>query len=208
MAKVRQSVVVGGLSGRVGNAVFVATPGGTVLRDRPFVSDPQTPAQVAARERVRLLARVFRSLDLAEAQAWRAAAQGLGLSAQQYFNRLGVRFLAANPAGTVPRMPPAFLFPGDAVRFVVSAGPGGVVVTADRANAPGVVTEILIQKLPSVHCRTYLSRYRNAGFVAFGAGETKTLPQRPGVFAVATRFVYAPTGQSTELIEWGLVEVG
>ncbi len=207
MAKVKEGVTIAGLSGRVGNAVFVSTPHGTVLRDRPFAVDPQTSAQTAVRGRMRQLAQLFRGLSLAEANAWRASAAGEGLSAQQYFNRLGMRFLAVNPSGDVPTMPPANAFPGDAVRFTCSGVPGAVEVTADLANAAGVVTEVLLQRLPSIHCRTYRERYRTAVFHRFAAGETLTLEVRPGVVAVATRFVDAATGQATEPIEWGVVAV-
>mgnify|MGYP000933781293 CR=1 FL=1 len=212
MAKVKAGVVLGGLSGRAGNAVFAQTAAGTVLRDRPFVNNPRTPAQTEARARLAAVSRAWKGLDVAQATAWRDfAAQEAGLpagsrvSAQLVFNRLGAKLLQANPGGTPPTMPPANAFPGDAVRFTCAGAPGAVEVTADLANAAGVVTEVLLQRLPSIHCRTYRERYRTAVFHRFAAGETLTLEVRPGAVAVATRFVDAVTGQATELIEWGVV---
>lgn len=179
-----------------------STQGGA---DRPFVNDPQTPAKLEQRARMAQCARAWKAMSLAQAQAWRDFAAARGGKPQLLFQALGCKVLQVNPSAALPLLPPETEFPGDAVRFSVSSGTGGVVVTADRANAPGVVTEVLLQMLPSVHCRTYLSRYRSAGFHACSAGEARTYSASPGVYALATRFIYTPTGQSTALIKWGLV---
>jgi len=207
MAKVREGVVLGGLSGRTGNAVFVQTQNGTVLRDRPFVNDPNTPAQFAVRERMRRVSMAWRGMSLGQAGAWKGFAAEFDQGpAQQLFCRLGTKFLQMNPNSPVPMNPPSGIFPGDAVRFSVVALGGGVVVSGNRANAPGVMTEVLVQRLNSVHCRTYLQRYRSAGFYQFNStGIPLTLT--PGTWAIATRFIDAQTGQMTTLIECGVVVV-
>ena len=86
-------------------------------------------------------------------------------------------------------------------------GTGAIEVVADRANAPGVVTEVLLQPLLSVHRRTYLSRYRTAGFFAFEAGVPIVIPTSARVCAVAVRFVCEATGQAGAVMELGIVGV-
>ncbi|MCE9557561.1 MAG: hypothetical protein K8R88_01280 [Armatimonadetes bacterium] len=214
MAKVRESAIIGGISGRTGNAVFVKGKYGTILRERPLPSDSKTPKQMESRNRMRIVGQAWRNMTLAHAAAWRAFAEaeaGYGsdqaVSAQLIFTRLGTKFLQANPGLPVPVVPPVGAFPGDSVRFSCVSVSGAVRVSGSVANAAGVVTEVLLQKLPSVHCRTYLQRYRTTAFHAFSAGESLDLPVSPGVYAVATRFVYAATGQATDLIETGVVAV-
>lgn len=200
-------MIAAGISGRAGNAVFVATAQGTILRDRPIVRDDPSPAQQAVRDRLSQVSRAWRAMTPAQAQLWRNYALELGEpNAQNVFNRLGTKVLQVSPGGSLPLAPPTSPFPGDAVRVQVTGEPGAVRVQPLRANAPGVVTEILVQSLPSVHCRTYLSKYRTAQFVAFGAAAV-SVPLRRGVWALATRFVDAATGQSTEILEVGLVVV-
>lgn len=252
MAKVKEGVVLSGLSGRAGNAVFVSTAAGTVLRDRPLVNNPNTPLQQASRNNMARVGEVWKNMTLAQAQAWRNYAlleAGLSSDARVQpnlvFTRLAMKFLQMHPGAAIPVAPPATIFPGDAVRFICSSsgfgvrsseipvrssefgvrnplptpnsklrtrvtpnsqlGTGGIEILADRDNAPGVVTEVLLQPLLSVHRRTYLSRYRTAGFFAFQAAVPVVIPTDASVCAVAVRFVCAGTGQAMGLTELGVV---
>lgn len=213
MAKMRDGVISGGLSGRTGNAVFVASPHGTLLRGLPFSRDPATAAQRDVRDRIRRAGLAWRHMSHEQAARWNAFARELegpgdapALNGQQIFTQLSVRYLAIHDGQSMPLDPPAGPFPGDAVRFAVSVGPGRVVVTADRSNAEEVVTEVLLQPLKSRHRRTYLERYRTAAFHAFAEDAPWSKAVRPGFYAVATRFLRASTGQATPLIEWGVVQ--
>ncbi|MCC7102713.1 MAG: hypothetical protein IT206_06515 [Fimbriimonadaceae bacterium] len=234
MAKVKEGVVLSGLSGRAGNAVFVNTPSGTVLRDRPLVNDPNTPLQQATRINMARVGEVWKNLSLAQAAAWRNYAlleagmsSGKSVPPNLVFTRLAMKFLQMHPGAPIPVVPPATIFPGDAVRFTVAFGlvrvgsggsvchsvqssefglrTGAIEILADRDNAPGVVTEVLLQPLQSVHRRTYLSRYRTAGFFAFEAGVPVFVPTSASVVAVAVRFVCAATGQALSITELGIV---
>lgn len=218
MARVK-AAVVGPISGRLGGVVFADTPWGMTMRELPDPSRKVSAAQTEVRMRLARASAAFRAMTLDQAAAWRAYAAALngdlpqssragGISAQQAFNALTTKLLQIDPEADIPLTPPSDPFGGDALTFTLAPAPGGVQVTADRPNAPGVVTELMLQRLPSVHCRTYLQRYRTARFTAFDSGLSVVLPCGPGVWAVAARFVRASTGQTVATMEIGVVEVG
>lgn len=215
MAKVFPSVAAGGLRGTTGNAVFVQSRFGTILRSRPFVSNtPPTPAQAANRRRLAKIGAAWRGMSLEQALAWRiyaeaeSVADGSAMALPQLaFTRLAMRYLQVNPDGPIPLAPPTTAFPGDSVRVQLAASPGLLRVTGLSANAPGVVTELLIQKLASVHRRTYERKFVAADYLHFSAGQSVNIPALPGIWAVATRFTLAATGQTTPLLEVGRILV-
>lgn len=217
MARVK-AAVVGPISGRLGGVVFSDTPWGMTMRELPERSRRVSGAQAEVRMRMTRAAAAFRGMTLQQAAAWRAYAESLngdkpqsrkggGISAQQAFNALTTKLLQIDPEAEIPLTPPSDPFGGDALTFTLASAPGGVQVTADRPNTPGVVTELLLQRLPSVHCRTYLQRYRTALFTRFDAGLSVLLPCSPGVWAVGVRFVRASTGQMVAPLELGVVVV-
>ncbi len=210
MALVKGTPIIPGLRGSIGNATFVQTPYGTSLRDRTYPRQPDTPGQIAQRGRIVRIGRAWRGMTLAQAEAWRryAAAQTgqaewRTASGQHVFTQLANRFLMASPGGTIPLVPPSSPFSGDGVSFSISPQPGGLQITGSQPNAPGVVTEILLQPLASVHRRTYLQRYRSAAFHSFSTSPL-LVESSASVVAVAVRFIRLPTGQSTGLIELGV----
>ena len=109
--------------------------------------------------------------------------------------------------------------PGDSPEAVLSSPPSAdpppqgegtsnVTFVASGANAPGVVTELLVQPLVNAYRRSYADKYAGAGFHAFPAAGTVEVPVRAGAVAVAYRFVLAATGQETALVELGTFVVG
>jgi hypothetical protein len=74
MARTRSSPIVGDLSGRLGNVVFATGPQGIQVRSMPRVVNPRTPAQFAARDRIRQVGRAWRDFDPERVAAWRAYA--------------------------------------------------------------------------------------------------------------------------------------
>lgn len=89
------------------------------------------------------------------------------------------------------------------------ASPGlGILFSADRPNSSGVVTELLLQRLPGRNCRSYRDKYRHQKFVAFTQGGLEaTVPAQPGWYACGVRFVNVTTGQDTPVAELGVVGV-
>lgn len=80
----------------------------------------------------------------------------------------------------------------------------GVRFSASGPNAAGVVTELLVQKLKSLHRKPSLKEYKSRGFVGFAPGALEAdVPCAPGAYACAIRFVRAETGQETALVPIG-----
>lgn len=75
----------------------------------------------------------------------------LGPTAINVFVALATRSLQATPDGTIPTFPPDGTFEGDAITLPTAPDPAGagITFTASGANAPDVVTEILLQRLPT-----------------------------------------------------------
>lgn len=215
MARARTGILTPGLKGRIGNAVFVELPIGAVVRGRPLVTAKPTAAQRTARERFTQAAAGYQTLTPAQAQAWREYARtldpkqaeggrSLGPSGQQVYTRYANKILQIDSQAEVPSTPPAGVFPGDGVRILAERTAAGVRFHADAANRPGVVTELLAQRLASPLRRTYLEKYRTLGFHAFDEnGDSVDYSLTPGTWAFAFRFVEAATGRTTLVYELG-----
>lgn len=215
MAKVKTPAVLEGYSGKLGNVVFRQTPTGTQMLERVRPRQANTASQVAARERLRRVGQAWKAMTPAQAEAWRTYAlqfgrdpRGFRLEANNLFSRLALRVLQVNPSAPIPLEPPTTPFTGDAIAAQIVAAPGAVVLQVSQGNAPGVVTEVLLQKLASVHRAAYAEKYRSQGFSAWVSGGVVSVPVKPGVYAVAVRAVRAATGQSGALMELGRVVVG
>ena len=84
-----------------------------------------------------------------------------------------------------------------------------VTFSATAPNAPGVVTELMLQKMAGAHRKPTLKGYRTREFVAFAAGALSVaVPCEPGAYAGALRFVRWDTGQETGIVPLGRVVVG
>lgn len=222
MAKFTGSVLADQLSGKAGTVVFVRGPQGQVyIRPRTTPRDPKTNAQIEHRQRLAYASRAYAQLNLAQVQAWRKfaaevsrhrgqnAPQGTSL-AQNLFTGLAAKWLQVRglTMGSVPTEPPPTLWVGDAVQLRVFPGPSGTLrVVADQANAAGMTTEILLQPLLRATRSPVLSRYRTTKFFTFGPSLTCDVPTSARVVAVAMRFVALETGQSTPLMELGIIEL-
>lgn len=219
MAKLVTNLLTQGLRGSTGNVTFVETRYGTIVKDRTMPRDPCTPAQQACRWRMQRAGFAWTALTLEQAAAWNTYALSLASQTpgsqehpapcgQSLFTRLAVKVLQIDESASIPVTPPASPFLGDGLGLTVESTPLGLRFTASAANAPGVVTEILVQALASIHRTAYAERYRSKGFVPFsGAGDTFELDLRQGAYAVAYRFVRAATGQQTAFAQLGTIVV-
>ncbi|HZH97937.1 MAG TPA: hypothetical protein VEX38_03120 [Fimbriimonadaceae bacterium] len=237
MAYMKLSCLGEGMHGRVGNVVFLRTLGGTQVRELQIPSDPETPKQFQARRAMTIASRFWRELSTGEMKEWHEYAQAQAVRrpgqpplvprADRLFVGLSAKLLQMGVApDDLPRTPPVGTFPGDAVRVEASPAPNGalpdgeesdspyvldnarrITFTANLPNAQGVVTELLLQRLPRPYYRTYLEKYRTAGFVAFQEDGLEATVQAPygRCFACAYRFVEASSGRMTGLIEVGVV---
>ncbi|HRF58637.1 MAG TPA: hypothetical protein PLH94_01835 [Fimbriimonadaceae bacterium] len=219
MAKVTTSGAFGAPQGKMGGLVFVRLPGGAVsMRDRSIPTNPRTPAQTAVRRALGEATRLYRTLEPEEIDAWMGFARAVqrmrptpSLSRPprvcDLFVALTAKYLMVHPGGTAPRVPPATVFLGDGVRVAAEAAPGAVRFVASGANASGVVTELLLQRLASAGRVGSPSAYRSQGFVAFSGPSAHEIPVSAGLFLAAIRFVEASSGQVSGLVELGRVRV-
>jgi hypothetical protein len=115
--------------------------------------------------------------------------------------------MQVNPGGTIPLVPPTTPFAGDNVVVTAAGGSGSILFTASCPNAIPAKTEILLRPLTNAPGGPW-RHDRSFAFVAFAAGAlTYSVPVMPGRYTCAYRFVNAATGQATEPIEIGAVEV-
>lgn len=73
MAKIKLSALVSEMRGKLNGSVFSRNKGGAYLRTKVTPLNPQTSAQVAARNRLSAFAQGWRNLTQAQRDAWNAA---------------------------------------------------------------------------------------------------------------------------------------
>lgn len=214
MAKIRTPAAYDGYRGKLGPLVFRSSPYGTQMLQRQSPRQANTPAQVAARDRLRRVGQAWRALNLAEATAWRQYAKSLGpqadgttLDPNNAFSRLALRVLQVNPAAAIPTLPPTVPFGGDSMAATLGTGTETFTLQVSKGNGPGLVTEVLAQRLASIHRATYDEKYRSQGFSAWAAGTTISISAKPGIYAVAIRVVKVATGESGAILPMGVVTV-
>ena len=218
------------VEGSVGALLVVRGRSGAVVRKRPTYRRPTSPGQAAQAERMRAAGAVWSSLGAPEAAAWSAygarqtrrdPVSGKAYSPIGYnaFMELALRALQAAPGTAVPVWPPVGAFLGDSVVVSVSPlpqpplqdeplGEGALRFSASGANAAGVVTELLVQRLANVR-RKPTAQYKSMAFVRFVAGAlVYDLPAAAGVYACAARQVDPATGQARLPTPLGVVVVG
>lgn len=209
---------MGRLSGRAGNAVFVNTGSGTIMRALPDRNDPQTSAQLLNRARQTYAARIWSNLEPEVVERWATYGKTIGMRPMNAFTTLYKRLLSLDMAAPPPLFPPARPFFGDVIEVGVASSAeaattpldlelGSLTFTSSAPNTAGIVTEIFLQRLASRNRRTYIERYRSQGFTAFPGGTAHAVPCPLGWYACAYRFVNQNTGQATEIAELGIVLV-
>lgn len=215
MAKLRTGGLIGGVSGRVGNVLFVRMPDGReILRELPIGRDPRTPSQCAWRDLVRRAGALWRSLSYEQAEAWNAyaadqatdarlAGGGSAPNGAGAFIGLTARFWRYHGLIDPPLSPPERAFLGDAVA-VTATGGAGVTFAADRPNAAGVATELLLQRLDGPNSRPQNGRDRHMAYFEFAGGAlSTTVPCTPGAYVASVRYLLEATGQTSALVRVG-----
>lgn len=233
MARAALSPAFTGLSGSIGDLTIVQRPGGPIARAKVYRRTVRTPGQVASARRLTFVSQAWHALDdaafeawgeYARTQSWRNPGTGAIVTPRAYnlFAGLATKARQVNPSLPLAGfLPPARPFLGDGVTVVAQASrpanpepagaeagatSGGLRFSADRANAPGVVTELLIQPLENARRKAYRDKYASRGFVAFD-GAPVEVAVAPGAYACAYRFVRPETGQETALVELGVAVV-
>jgi hypothetical protein len=139
-------------------------------------------------------------------------------SAKKQFISLASKAIQANPQAVIQLHPPETAFGGDAISITVRACPavlpsgaahlsGGIFFEASGVNAPGVVTELLAQRLPDAET-VEPDRFLCVGVALFLEGDAgRFVPISPGHYACACRFIRLATGQTSALQFLGRVQV-
>lgn len=87
-------------------------------------------------------------------------------------------------------------------------GAGGIRFTASGPNAPGLTTELLLQRLPNER-RKSGTQYKTLGFHTFTAESLSVdFPLEPGYYVPAYAFLEPTTGHTTAGVVLEMVEVG
>ena len=159
----------------------------------------------------------YRNLTPEQRKTWKAYLELLEEANPQSKRRnvylvytgLACKYLQMHPNDAPPANGPAALFFGDGIAIQAAGKPGGIRFTATAANAPDVVTEILLQPLKHTGRTPIFDRYRSQAFVHFEAGSLEfVLEVSPGAYAAAYRFVNSATGQEAGIAPLPPVFVG
>lgn len=218
MAKTRLSATYTDLRGRLGKQVIARTRNGLVTKSVPRYRYPKNPARELGSMRMQLATAAWNEMSLEQADAWRNYASTLRkiepVTLQEYsptaknaYIGLATKFLQINPEGEIPLWPPTSDFIGDDLVVTCQSIAGGVRFTASAQNSPGAATEILFQKLASVH-RSPTKFYKSMLYHTFETGDLELdVPLEAGLYAFSYRFVKVSTGQMTEQLLLGRVAV-
>ena len=219
MAKAAYSPAIQGLSGKAGGTVYTEGHSGPIAKAYVVGHDPHSAAQRTMRHWMAVSAGAYRNLTAGQAAAWEvyaasvtrhnsATGRGYHSTAYNAFNGLTVKFLQANGGGAIPVLPPGSSFNGDTIMVTALGQSGQVLFRASGGNGAGIVTELLLQGLPSPRRKPNVDKYRTQGFIHFGLGILDFgLTAAPGYYAPAVRFVNAATGQMVGLVTLPIVQV-
>lgn len=211
MSKIAFSAIVNDIRGKMGTDVFGRYRGGPTGRVKKAPRNPKTAAQRAIRGYLSRASKLYESFSAAQNASWEAYGATItrhnpvtggtytssGITA---FCELAVKFLQNNPNGVIPLTPPNSEFLGDSITLTAAPGTGKVTFSASGANSPGVVTELLLQKINSPNRKPNPNAYKSMMFKVFPTSPlTQDITVTAGYYVAAYRFVKITTGQATDL---------
>ncbi|HRF59657.1 MAG TPA: hypothetical protein PLH94_07050 [Fimbriimonadaceae bacterium] len=212
MAKLRLGPIIRNLRGKWAGTVVQGGRDGLITREDVTPKNPRTDAQVAVRANFAKAASLFSNFNPSQAGQWNLYATTIermnrvngrknNPTGFNVFTELTAKYLQVNPTGTPPSTPPTSAFGGDDVKFTLTASTGKLTFTADKPNASGVTTELLIQRLASGNRKPASNGYRTNQFFQFQTGSlSRDVALLPGNYAAAIRFVNKNTGQAGPLV--------
>lgn len=197
------------ISGKVGNVVFARYGDALIVREYVIPRNPRTAAQIASRNKFAQASLLWKGLTPAQFDTWQAFSATQKKAPYLVFMSLTRKWLAVNPSRTPPLTAPTAPFVGDASALSVVGTPSGLTLTSNLPSSAGVMVEVLVQRLANTRRATRARNWSTAGFVNFAAGHLSVpVALAPGAYAVAYRFVLAATGQFSEQLVLGSIQVG
>lgn len=186
MAKVKFSALISEMRNKLNGSVFARNRGGAYLRTKVTPLNPQSIAQVAARNKLTQFSQSWRSLTQAQRDAWNAAVSQYATTdvfgdvvnptGATLFTRLNINI--ANAGGTVINTPPAPQGADALAEISITATAAGNVfdVTFDPATVPANHT-LVVESTPmlSPGISNASSQFRVIGSVAAAASSPADL---------------------------------
>lgn len=196
-------------SGRLGDRVYLKGKGR--VRSRRYVPprDPRTTKQQTKRSCFAQTVQAWAALTDTQRLAWNdygatrartapAWAEPNTQTGRGAFMTLSLKRLHAQPDADLLTGPPAGPFAGDTITVTAHAGAGEIEWRASGPNAPGVATELLVQKMRRIGGQPCLEKYHAPAVIPFTEEcLAATTPLLPGLWACAVRFICMDTGQTT-----------
>lgn len=180
MAKVKFSALISEMRNKLNGSVFARNRGGAYLRTKVTPLNPQSIAQVAARNLLTQFSQAWRTLTQAQRDAWNAAVSQFSTTdvfgdvvnptGAQLYNRLNINI--ANAGGTAISVPPAPVGADALSSLSIDAQQTGDVF--DVTFAPGTVPAghtLYVESTPclSPGISNASAQYRAIGTVAAAA---------------------------------------
>lgn len=220
MAKLGGFLNVTDIRGKLGGTVFSKTRSAHILRTRIKGRNPRSSRQTVARDNMATSSREAKAMDAATVLLWKDYAASItkhnSVSGAAYhpswitaYNELAIPFLGMTPGGTPPDTPPADPFTGDTITATIAGGVGKVTLTGSAEQGAGIMTAILVQKLPSANREPNPKGYVLDSWVTVPATpfQVDSTTLSPGFYAVGYKFGKVSTGQETLPVFLGVVEV-
>lgn len=221
MANIAFGPLISDASGKIGGVVMTKARSGATTRIRVRPTNPGTARQLASRAALTDAARAYRALSADDRAAWEGYALTLTVtnpvsghtyspSTISVFAGLFAKMRQINPVVAVPTTPPATPFVGDVITATVGdLDMEGMTFIGSAANAAGVTTEFLYQRIDSEAVKPDPRLARNVGFHVMAGGDLDPTLTTPVALHpndhinLWYRFVKVATGQTSPLVDLG-----
>lgn len=208
------------MGGSIASMSYRESRVGQQQTSRILNNDSDTPGQRQARQNLDGASLGWTNLDKASKALWATYAatqfrkdpvtgRRYALTNREAYIGLNSRFALINPGAALPENPPTVRFGGDSIAVNLSQSGSDAIFSASAANATGVKTEIMGQRLASPDRAPREDDYVSLAFVAFHLpGETFHLSLAPGEWSLGYRFVSSTTGEARPMVALGELSVG
>jgi len=221
MAKIKLGLIVTDIRGAIGGTIFSRNKGGAYARKNTAPTNPQTPSQGAARSIFGNVSQTWKTLTIAQQNAWNTAAPGfpytdvLGdvreYSGRSLFMKLNSQIMLVDGAATQLVVPPTPATLDAIFKAQVSASAATMTVTINNGVSLTGSQKVLLfasaPVSPGVRATSSAGTYRQIGAFAQVAGVVDAFTAYNDVFGapvvgqrifIKTKTVLEATGETLE----------